>query len=193
MWFSGFFFLILSLIVEVYLWWKLQASLIFLSGRTCTIVGWLYTFLPHCKSCFEIKCRFFFFSLKWQKYEYYLIQIPLLESKRKQNSSLWAQKWMTNENDTLPLQGNFALYPPLNKVNVWKFSSTLSESFICFSSVNSIFNSMPLFFCKVTVFPCLSQNHIWACRDFLLICWMKIFQPFMSESVFLQWQIRLSN
>ncbi len=29
MWFSGFFFLILSLIVEVYLWWKLQASLIF--------------------------------------------------------------------------------------------------------------------------------------------------------------------
>ncbi len=29
MWFSGFVFLILSLIVEVYLWWKLQASLIF--------------------------------------------------------------------------------------------------------------------------------------------------------------------
>ncbi len=48
MWFSGFFFLILSLIVEVYLWWKLQASLIFLSGRTCTIGGWLNTFLPHC-------------------------------------------------------------------------------------------------------------------------------------------------
>ncbi len=45
--FSGFFFLILSLIVEVYLWWKLQASLIFLSGRTCTIGGWLNTFLPH--------------------------------------------------------------------------------------------------------------------------------------------------
>ncbi len=42
-------FLILSLIVEVYLWWKLQASLIFLSGRTCTIGGWLNTFLPHCK------------------------------------------------------------------------------------------------------------------------------------------------
>ncbi len=42
------FFLILSLIVEVYLWWKLQASLIFLSGRTCTIGGWLNTFLPHC-------------------------------------------------------------------------------------------------------------------------------------------------
>ncbi len=41
-------FLILSLIVEVYLWWKLQASLIFLSGRTCTIGGWLNTFLPHC-------------------------------------------------------------------------------------------------------------------------------------------------
>ncbi len=48
MWFSGVFFLILSLIVEVYLWWKLQASLIFLSGRTCTIGGWLNTFLPHC-------------------------------------------------------------------------------------------------------------------------------------------------
>ncbi len=48
MWFSGFYFLILSLIVEVYLWWKLQASLIFLSGRTCTIGGWLNTFLPHC-------------------------------------------------------------------------------------------------------------------------------------------------
>ncbi len=30
MWFSGFYFLILSLIVEVYLWWKLQASLVFL-------------------------------------------------------------------------------------------------------------------------------------------------------------------
>ncbi len=44
------FFLILSLIVEVYLWWKLQASLIFLSGRTCTIGGWLNTFLPHCSS-----------------------------------------------------------------------------------------------------------------------------------------------
>ncbi len=42
------FFLISSLIVEVYLWWKLQASLIFLSGRTCTIGGWLNTFLPHC-------------------------------------------------------------------------------------------------------------------------------------------------
>ncbi len=48
MWFSGFFFLILSLIVEVYLWWKLQDSLIFLNGRTCTIGGWLNTFLPHC-------------------------------------------------------------------------------------------------------------------------------------------------
>ncbi len=46
--FLDFFFLILSLIVEVYLWWKLQASLIFLRGRTCTIGGWLNTFLPHC-------------------------------------------------------------------------------------------------------------------------------------------------
>jgi hypothetical protein len=42
------FFLILSVIVEVYLWWKLQASRSFLSGRTCTIGGWLNTFLPHC-------------------------------------------------------------------------------------------------------------------------------------------------
>ncbi len=48
MWFSGFIFLILSLIVKVYLWWKLKASLIFLSGRTCTIGGWLNTCLPHC-------------------------------------------------------------------------------------------------------------------------------------------------
>ncbi len=47
-WFFWIFFLILSLIVEVYLWWKLQASLIFISGRTCTIGGWLNTFLPHC-------------------------------------------------------------------------------------------------------------------------------------------------
>ncbi len=46
--FESLSFLILSLIVEVYLWWKLQASLIFLSGRTCTIGGWLNTFLPHC-------------------------------------------------------------------------------------------------------------------------------------------------
>ena len=46
--FLDFFYLILSVIVEVYLWWKLQASLIFLSGRTCTIGGWLNTFLPHC-------------------------------------------------------------------------------------------------------------------------------------------------
>ncbi len=68
MWFSGFFFLILSLIVEVYLWWKLQASLIFLSGRTCTIGGWLNTFLPHCiysnfihyKSKFRVRKIFLF-------------------------------------------------------------------------------------------------------------------------------------
>ncbi len=51
--FLDFFFLILSLIVELYLWWKLQASLIFLSGRTCTIGGWLNTFLPHCISKFN--------------------------------------------------------------------------------------------------------------------------------------------
>ncbi len=42
------FFFLFCLIVEVYLWWKLQVSLIFLSGRTCTIGGWLNTFLPHC-------------------------------------------------------------------------------------------------------------------------------------------------
>ncbi len=42
--FLDFLLLILSLIVEVYLWWKLQASLIFLSGRTCTVGGWLNTF-----------------------------------------------------------------------------------------------------------------------------------------------------
>ncbi len=58
MWFSGFSFLILSLIVEVYLWWTwwLQASLIFLSGRTCTIGGWLNTFLPHCMRIFTCIC-----------------------------------------------------------------------------------------------------------------------------------------
>ena len=48
---------IMSLIVEVYLWWKLQASLIFLSGRTCTIGGWLNTFLPHCMCSTAILLR----------------------------------------------------------------------------------------------------------------------------------------
>lgn len=52
------FFLILSLIVEVYLWWKLQASLIFLCGRTRTIDGWLSTFMPHC-SCVEDLMQFY--------------------------------------------------------------------------------------------------------------------------------------
>jgi len=46
-WFPGFFFLILSLIVEVCLLWKLQTSLITLSRRTCTISGWLNTFWHH--------------------------------------------------------------------------------------------------------------------------------------------------
>ena len=50
MWFPGFLPTILSLIVEVYLWWKLQAPLIFLRGRTCTISSRLNTFLPHCLS-----------------------------------------------------------------------------------------------------------------------------------------------
>ena len=54
-----FFLLILSVIVEVYLWWKWQASLIFLSGRTCTIGGWLNTFLPHCflQHLHKVLCR----------------------------------------------------------------------------------------------------------------------------------------
>ncbi len=34
---------------------KIQASLIFLSGRTCTIGGWLNTFLPHCTLGKEIR------------------------------------------------------------------------------------------------------------------------------------------
>ncbi len=58
------FFFLFCLIVEVYLWWKLQASLIFLSGRTCTIGGWLNTFLPHCM------CQFLqldYFSFKCAK------------------------------------------------------------------------------------------------------------------------------
>ncbi len=63
MWFSGFFFLILSLIVEVNLWWKLQASLIFLSGRTCTIGGWLNTFLPHCICSCVVLLLYNFYSL----------------------------------------------------------------------------------------------------------------------------------
>ncbi len=71
MWFSGFIFLILSLIAEVYLWWKLQASLIFLSGRTCTIGGWLNTFLPHCtwqdtfKSFFNFVLILYFFCISF--------------------------------------------------------------------------------------------------------------------------------
>jgi hypothetical protein len=64
MWFSGFYFLILSVIVEVYLWWKLQASLIFLSGRTCTIGSWLNTFLPHCMSrVWAVELRLHFVSV----------------------------------------------------------------------------------------------------------------------------------
>lgn len=44
---SIFCFHILSLTVEVYLRGKLQASVIFLSERTCTTGGWLNTFLPN--------------------------------------------------------------------------------------------------------------------------------------------------
>ncbi len=74
-----FFWIFLSLIVEVYLWWKLQASLIFLSGRTCTIGGWLNTFLPHCiytgaGHIIRISSKSWFISLipfkKWNMYTF---------------------------------------------------------------------------------------------------------------------------
>jgi hypothetical protein len=61
--FSGFFFLIFSVIVEVYLWWKLQASITLLSGRTCTIGGWLNTFLPHCMFTHTNNRMYFLHSL----------------------------------------------------------------------------------------------------------------------------------
>jgi len=52
------FFSHFSLIVEVYLWWKLQTSLIILSRRTCTISGWLNSFWPHFGFiCAEVKER----------------------------------------------------------------------------------------------------------------------------------------
>ncbi len=46
----------------------LQASLIFLSGRTCTIGGWLNTFLPHCiytlyNFLFLLHAKHYFFRL----------------------------------------------------------------------------------------------------------------------------------
>ncbi len=47
MWFSGFFSYFVSHSWGIPMM-KLQASLIFLSGRTWTIGGWLNTFLPHC-------------------------------------------------------------------------------------------------------------------------------------------------
>ncbi len=75
MWFSGFVFLILSLIVEVYLWWKLQASLIFLSGRTCTIGGWLNTFLPHCISSWLPEKNCFANANFVHKFAFYLYNI----------------------------------------------------------------------------------------------------------------------
>ena len=50
----------ITVIVEVYLWWELQASLIFLSGRTCTIGGWLNTFLY----VRQLWHRFFYISVK---------------------------------------------------------------------------------------------------------------------------------
>jgi len=40
----------LFLIVEVYIWWKLQISLIILSKIISTISGWLNTFWPYCIS-----------------------------------------------------------------------------------------------------------------------------------------------
>ncbi len=52
MWFSGFFFLFCLSIVEVIPMMTITGPLhSFLSGRTCTIGGWLNTFLPHCM-CF---------------------------------------------------------------------------------------------------------------------------------------------
>ena len=42
------------------LWWKISIwyrPLIFLSGRTCTIGGWLNTFLPHCIYIYIYSCH----------------------------------------------------------------------------------------------------------------------------------------
>ncbi len=48
MWFSGYFFGILSLTVEMYLRWKLQISPFFVSGKTWKIGSVSKTYLPHC-------------------------------------------------------------------------------------------------------------------------------------------------
>ncbi len=47
MWFSGFFFRF-CLTVEGYLWWKLQISSFFVSGKTRKIGSVSNTYLPHC-------------------------------------------------------------------------------------------------------------------------------------------------
>ncbi len=62
MWFSRFSFLIPSLIVEVYLQWKLQISPFFVSGETWKIVSVSNTYLAHCnlkaETCFAYKLCF---------------------------------------------------------------------------------------------------------------------------------------
>ncbi len=50
MWFSGFFFKILFLTVEVYLRWKWQISPFFVSGTIWKISSVSNTYLPHCMS-----------------------------------------------------------------------------------------------------------------------------------------------
>ncbi len=72
MWFSGFFFLILSLIVEVYLWWQLQASLIFLRGRDWWLTKYFFAPLYLMKELFWDCLVFSSVSSS-----HYLISIPL--------------------------------------------------------------------------------------------------------------------
>ncbi len=104
------FFLILSLMVEVYLWWKLQASLIFLSGRTCTIVGWpshhiciyIYSlvFLFHSFYCFYVifillscfiflSCTFHWADLSWLTFHYLLYPVWLCMWQIIKNLEPW--------------------------------------------------------------------------------------------------------
>ncbi len=124
MWFSGFFFLILSLIVEVNLWWKLQASLIFLSGRTCTIGGWLNTFLPHCSSlCCWTRCLIY---SKQQLIELELIDsisfYELYQRTIKQRMACWFPKDTGNH---MKVKGwgfkNVLLHVPHSAENIYSF------------------------------------------------------------------------
>ena len=93
MWFPGYCFLILSVIVEVYLWWKLQASLIFLGGRTFTIGCWLNTFLPHC--------------IQWQLFVLSLTVMPCFLTHL--NLYTFVSRWVTEVYRTNPL-----LFPKIN-------------------------------------------------------------------------------